>query len=314
MTAHRKGESENSMKKTKILVPVLALGLLAGCAPRTTSETTSSTSTTPTAVPTTFAEQCKAAGIAFTYEDPNAAIYEKETKPADEADIDAVTAEGTLETSYTAAAGGSYYTYEYMIERSNLNYSHYYWEDIENWKPSPYNPTEAAPAAADTLQEAAALTNAKYVTDLFPEDGKEYYVASYSNKLATKTFVSEGTDGVIHTAVYNLGGSYDAETNTASFVPGITSVDGIGSAILESGKATMIMYEYNPTSGDKVGPGARNFGARMELTLNLEKSTLMLEDMTTIEGSAIGNIGDALPENAYYFHPYLEVTAMYSLG
>lgn len=292
------------MKKSMFLVPLAALGLLASCAESGTS-----------VAPTTFAEQCEAAGVTFTYEDPNAAIYEKETKPANAEDIDAVTASGTLETSYTAEKGGSYYTYEYMIERANLNYSVYYWEDIENWTPSPYNPNEEAPATATTIADAATLEGAKYVSELFPNDGKEYYVASYSNKLATKTFVSADKDGNIHTAVYNLGGTYDAATNTASFVPGITSVEGIGSAILESGYATMIMYEYNPTSNDKVGPGNRNFGARMTLKLNLEKSTLMLKDMaTTLKGTEIGNIGDALPADAYYFHPCLEVVSMYALG
>ena len=302
MTAHRKGESENSMKKTKLLIPVLALGLLAGCAPSTTTEIT----------PVTFAQQCELAGIEFTYVDPNAAISTPEVKPA-AGEEDCVPATGTVETSYTAAKGGSYYTYKYMVERSGLKYATYYWTEATE--------ETAEGESATTLAEAAALENAKYMTEVFPEDGKAYTISSYSNTIATKTFVSVGKDGGIQTAVYNTAATYDAATNTAAWQPGITSITGIGDAILESGKCNVVMYEYNPTSGDKVGPGNRNFGARMECELVLEKSTLTVttgegEDKTTetLTGSDIGEIGGKLPEGSSYFKPYLKVTAMYSLG
>ena len=290
------------MKKSMFLVPLAALGLLAGCAETGTS---TSTPTTPTVTPATFAQQCEAAGVEFTYVDPNTGITEAETKPA-EGEEDCVAATGTLETSYTAEKGGSYYTYKYMVERSGLKYFHYYWAE----------PDEKTTAeTATTIAEAAALDNAEYVTELFPNDGKEYYVASYSNSLATKTFVAVGNEGNIQTAIYNTTAKYDEATNVATWMPGITSITGIGNAIMESGKCNVVMYEYNPTSSDKVGPGARNFGARMECVLNLEKSTLMLNDKkTTLTGAQIGKIGDKLPENGYYFHPCLEVVKMYSLG
>ncbi len=302
---------EQTMKKSKFLIPVLALGLLAGCAPETTC---SSCSTTTDGIePVTFAQQCEEAGIEFTWVDPNAAIAEAETKPA-EGEEDCVEAAGTLETSYTAEAGGSYYTYEYMVKRSGLKYAEYYWAPLADWTPGRGETEDDKPTGAKTIAEAAELDNAEYVTALFPNDGAEYYVATYSNSIATKVFIATGLDGVTHTAVYNTAASYDAETNVATWMPGITSIEGIGNAILESGKCDVIMYEYNPTSNDKVGPGARNFGARMECELNVEASSLMLSTGDTITGTAIGNIGDTLPENAYYYHPALEVVKMYSLG
>lgn len=290
------------MKKSMFLVPLAALGLLASCTQSGTSSVTCSEPTTIT--PATFAQQCEEAGVEFTYVDPNAAITVAETKPA-AGEEDCVAATGTVETSYTAEKGGSYYTYKYMAQRSALKYYHYYWAEPAE---------DSEDATATTIAEAAALENAEYVTDLFPNDGKEYYVASYSNSIATKTFVAVGSEGNIQTAVYNTSAAYDETTNVATWTPGITSISGIGNAILESGKCNVVMYEYNPTSNDKVGPGGRNFGARMECVLNLEKSTLMLKDNTTITGSEIGEIGDKLPENGYYFRPCLEVVKMYSLG
>ena len=289
------------MKKSMFLVPLAALGLLASCAETGTS---TSTPTTPTVTPATFAQQCEEAGVEFTYVDPNAGITEAETKPA-AGEEDCVAATGTKETSYTAEKGGSYYTYKYMVERSGLKYFHYYWAEPDE---------KTTAATATTITEAAALDNAEYVTELFPNDGKEYYVASYSNSLATKTFVAVGLEGNIQTAIYNTTAKYDEATNVATWTPGITSISGIGNAILESGKCNIVMYEYNPTSSDKVGPGARNFGARMECVLNLEKSTLQLTDKTTLTGAEIGEIGDKLPENGSYFRPCLEVVKMYSLG
>lgn len=101
------------MKKTKILIPLLALGLLAGCGGTSTSSTPTSSSEPETVIVAvrTFEEQLKAAGIeGYTYVDPNADIYEAETKPAEGEEDVVAGASGAGTDFYPASGGGSYYT------------------------------------------------------------------------------------------------------------------------------------------------------------------------------------------------------------
>lgn len=296
------------MKKPILLTAAIAAAtLLASCGDGSTcSSCPAGSEGTATAQPTTFAEQLKAAGIDFTYEDPNAAIYEAETKPADE-DIDCIAGASGTGTDYYPAGTGSYYTFEYMVERANTKYYGYYWENIENWKPSQYNPNAEAPASAATLEAAAALEGAEHMTEVFPNDGESYYVASYSNAIATKTIVTTDADGVISTAVYGMGAKMEGDT--AYFTGSITNKTTLHN-LIEIGEGMIIMYEYNPTSNDKTGPGNRNFGCRVTFEVDWEKSIF-----TSADGSGTIKVTPGtVPENLGYGSVQLKCTALYTLG
>lgn len=277
------------MKKSKLLVPVLALALLASCA----GTSSSSGATTPTLEAKTFQDQITLAGIeGYTYVDPNESLYEKETAPSDgQGDVISGASGGDY---YPASGGGSYYTLERMYERANLQYYIYSWEETsaEN---------ENVGTGATTLQQAVKLENAEHITDMFPNDGKEYVIAEAHNAVATKTLItSDGTD--YNVAVYGMGAV--KEDNKYYFSGAITMKPTLKN-LVKTGEGKIIMYEYNPTSTDKTGPGNRNYGCRVDVKLDFAKSTF---------GDYKPTLGEDLPDTVAYGMVKLEVTALYTLG
>ena len=295
------------MKKPYFLLSLLAAtAMLASCGGDGTSTTTpvSSSEAPAQEIPTTFAEQLEMAGITgYTYVDPNAPIYETETVPEDGIGDCQTGASGTGTDYYLPSGGGSYYTLEWMVERANLQYYNYFWsepteKDIEN-----------GVETATTLAEAAELEGAEYMDDVFPNDGKEYKVDNKHNAVATKSLVTSDLEGNYTVAVYGLGASYDAETNTATFSGAVTNKTTLHNLIL-TGEGEILVYEYNPTSDDKVGPGNRNYGCRVRVEVNFETSTWMAADNKTSLTVEKGTI----PENLGFGSVKLDVTAMYTLG
>lgn len=293
------------MKKISLVATALAAVLLAGCAETTTTTGTSCPECeepeTTIVGYTTFEEQLKAYGITgYTYEDPNAAVYEKETVPESEEDWD-IGLSGTADTSYTAEAGGSYYTYEYMVKRLGLQYYTYYWAEVTA-------ETEEGTPTATTLEEAAKLEDAKYVSEIFPNDNKEYYIAEYHNSICTKTIIFEDADGNLHSAVYGgMSGAIGADGVPVITCGAYNAVTPAG--VLHSGKAKILIYEYNYFSNDKVGPGARNFGCRLDVELDVAATTWMgVTDPSGIQ------IGGTLPAGCFGARLALRVTSMHSLG
>lgn len=283
------------MKKTKILIPLLALGLLAGCGGTSTSSTPTSSSEPETVIVTvrTFEEQLKAAGIeGYTYVDPNADIYKTETKPAEGEEDVVAGASGEGTDFYPASGGGSYYTLDYMVTRANLKYYHYYWSESEE--------------GAKTLAEASKLENAQYVSDLFPNDGKTYSVASYSNAVATKTLVTIDNEGNLSASIYGMGAS---KIDNNYYITGALTNKKTVANLVKNGKGLVVMYEYNPTSNDKTGPGGRNFGCRLAVELDFDKTTF-----STSEGAVTLKLGDDVPSNLSAAMVKLKVTTMYTLG
>ena len=79
--------------------------------------------------------------------------------------------------------------------------------------------------------------------------------------------------------------------------------------LVKNGKGLVVMYEYNPTSNDKTGPGARNFGCRLAVELDFDKTTF-----STKEGPVTLKLGDDVPSNLSAAMVKLKVTTMYTLG
>ena len=217
------------------LVPLAALGLLASCAETGTS--TSTPTNTPTVTPTTFAQQCEAAGVEFTYVDPNAAYYEYETKPTNDADIDlelGASGEGTDNGSDTS---WSYYTLDWAMSRLTTYWTSYSWVEAEE--------------GATTVAEAAELENAEYVTDLFPDDGKTYAVESTRGwpyaSVAWATVDEDGSPRVT-TAI---PGAKEAEDGW--HLSCYLTVKEIVSNLLRTGKCMALLYEWHPENGSCTG-------------------------------------------------------------
>lgn len=274
------------MKKSLLLVSLLSVGMLAACGP-------TSSSSNSTVEPKTFQEQLKAAGITLAYEDPNAPISQTIEKPADE-DIDCVAGVSGDGTDYYPGEG-SYYTYDQMVERANLKY--YYsvtWEETEK-------------DGAKTLKEASELANAKYVTDLFPNDGKAYTIKMSGNSLATKTVVTKDEEGNLYAAIYGMGARKHENGNY--YVTGTITTKATLTNLVKSGTAMVVMYEYNPTTGDKMGAGARNYGCRLKVSLDAELSKL------SVNGETVAPVvGEDLPAGTAYGSVFLKVDAMYTIG
>ena len=242
-----------------------------------------------------FRAQCEKAGVTVPeYADPNAPIYEAEGTVA-EGEADVVTGASGAGSDYYGGAG-SYQTLEYMYKRFTMKY--YY---SVTWKESE---TAVEGTTASTLEEAAALPNAKYIRQEFPNDGKNYSIYLNGNALASKTLITQDSEGNVTAAIYGMGqitlenGSYFirvAVTNKATLTN-----------LLETRKGLIVVYEYNPTTGDKMGAGARNFGCRLVVSVDSQKS--VFNDGTTI--------GDAtqLPAGAKSATFYLKVEEMWTIG
>lgn len=260
------------MKKPILLTAAIAAAtLLASCGDGSTcSSCPAGSDGTATAQPTTFAEQLKTAGIDFTYEDPNAPIYETEPTPA-EGEIDVVTGASGEDTYYDPEADelGSYQTLDWMIERSNLKYYEYFWTEAA--ADSATSGSEVVPSAT-TLEEAAALPGAEHMTELFPNDGKSYVVDSFSNYVATKTLVTHDAEGNPAVAVYGMVGQ---KTEAGEYViAGWTGGKKTVENLIANGEGIILMYEYDFTSPDKMGAGTRNYGCRLNVHLDYANSKL----------------------------------------
>ena len=212
---------------------------------------------TPAAQEMTFADQCKEAGVDFTYEDPNADIY------------DFVTTDASVDVK-TSASGKAKYVDETdgpcirtpldLAARSAVKVKVYYWIADEN--------------GAATIADAAKLENAQYVSYPFPNDGGKYSVKLQSNGLGTNTVVTINADNEPTVAIFGLKYTVD-ENGVDVYTSCAVMAETATYRNLIAGSPIMISYyEYNPYSEKKIGIGARNAGARVKCELDTERSTL----------------------------------------
>lgn len=216
----------------------------------------------------TFAEQCKAAGVEFTYEDPNANIWEyTSTDPS----VDVTTHASGLAKYVDETDGGCIKTVADLAARSATKYKVYYWIADEN--------------GAATLEEAAKLENAQYVSYPFPNDGEKYAVKLQSNSIGTNTVITVDEDGMPCAAIFGLSYKMDSEGNVYTS-SAIMSETATYRNIMAGSKVVISYYEYNFTSEKKIGVGTRNAGARVVVEMDEELSTLTMNDKDA-DGNAI---------------------------
>ena len=235
----------------------------------------------------TFADQCKAAGIDFTYEDPNASIYDFQTT---DAAVDVI----------THASGKAKYVDE---------------------TDGPCIRTPLDLAARSALEEAAKLENAQYVSVPFPNDGGKYAIKLQSNGLGTNTVVTIDENNEPTVAIFGLKYTVD-ENGTDVYTSCAVMAETATYRNLIAGSPIVISYyEYNPFTEKKIGIGARNAGARVQCELDQQRSML-----TTIpaEGETAQKISVAdylaMDEDARnaiqvkYITMVAKVVALYSIG
>lgn len=252
----------------------------------------------------TFADQCKAAGIDFTYEDPNASIYDFQTT---DAAVDVITHASGKAKYVDETDGPCIRTPLDLAARSAVKVKVYYWIADEN--------------GVSTLEEAAKLENAQYVSVPFPNDGGKYAIKLQSNGLGTNTVVTIDEDNEPTVAIFGLKYTVD-ENGTDVYTSCAVMAETATYRNLIAGSPIVISYyEYNPFTEKKIGIGARNAGARVQCELDQQRSML-----TTIpaEGETAQKISVAdylaMDEDARnaiqikYITMVAKVVALYSIG
>ncbi len=217
----------------------------------------------------TFHDQCVAAGIAHTYVDPNADVY------------DFVTTDPTVDV-LTHASGKAKYVDETdgpcikteadLVARSANKMSVYYWLADEN--------------GVATLEEAAALENAQYVSRPFPNDGQKYIIELRKNSIGTNLIVTVDETGFPFAAVYGLSWKLESNGTDCYASCSVMAETATMKNILNGSPILITYYEYNPYSELKIGVGNRNAGARLYCELDEERATLTFNDKDA-EGNAI---------------------------
>lgn len=252
----------------------------------------------------TFAEQCAAAGVAFTYEDPNADVW---NYTSSDPSVDVTTHASGLPKYVDETEGGCIKTVADLAARSATKYKVYYWVPDEN--------------GASTIEEAAKLENAQYVSYPFPNDGGKYAVKLQSNSIGTNTVITIDENGLPCAAIFGLSYKMDKDGNVYTS-SAIMSETATYRNIMAGSKVMISYYEYNFTSEKKIGVGTRNAGARVVVEMDEELSTLTMNDKDA-DGNAIKMTVAAFKalsaeEQAAYSVRYVtfkaKVVELYSIG
>lgn len=194
-----------------------------------------------------------------------------------------------------------------LAARSAVKVKVYYWIADEN--------------GVSTLEEAAKLENAQYVSVPFPNDGGKYAIKLQSNGLGTNTVVTIDENNEPTVAIFGLKYTVD-ENGTDVYTSCAVMAETATYRNLIAGSPIVISYyEYNPFTEKKIGIGARNAGARVQCELDQQRSML-----TTIpaEGETAQKISVAdylaMDEDARnaiqikYITMVAKVVALYSIG
>lgn len=241
----------------KLLVMLLALSLCA-CSTATTKEDEPKE---PAITPVTFEQQLQLAGIEFTYTDPNAEIYDfTSTDPT----IDIQTGASGEPLYVNDEIAPTIRSAQDLVARKSVKYMVYEW--IEDEK------------GVATLEEAAQLEDAQFVSALFPNDGKKYIVQGKGNSLGSCVLSTVNSDGEPNSAIFGLSFVNDETDSSRVLLKGtVMARTETVKNILEGSTILVTYYEYNPTVSLKMGVGSRNAGARVECVLD--------KDLTMVNGT-----------------------------
>lgn len=154
------------------------------------------------AEPQTFQEQCAKAGIEISYKDPNAhlAEWDADLDEGKESDLiptlDAMSG-ASFGTTYNSPAqqASTIKTFEQYADRQNQKIKTYRWypkEQTAGMREGLY--FEISRPAVSSLEEASKIPEAKYVTELFPEEDasedNKYKLAAMVGFPGTTTFLA----------------------------------------------------------------------------------------------------------------------------
>lgn len=249
--------------------------------------------------PVTFAQQCEKEGIKFNYIDPNPDF----TKTENHSGNGEITTGGSGNVAYESID-----TYDELSYRLGLKYKEYYWElDDKN--------------GVATLEEAAALEDAKYMTALFPNDGKAYSIKNFSNAIGTKTFYTSDAEGYGDACIIG-GASITKEGNDYFLSSSWITAGNNTTNLINNGKGSMLYYEFDYSQKDKSGPGTRNYGCRVqfEVVYATENGDGTLTDGTCILKNFGATQATVTQGNAPEYTTYsalklkAKLTAIHSLG
>ena len=291
------------MKKPILLTALLAATtLLASCGEGTTCSSCPDGSEGANIAPITFAQQCEAEGIDFTYEDPNAAYYIPEALPSNTDDID-LELGGSTDAAGNPAdneseTSSSYYTIDYAMSRLTT-----YWMTY-TWAEAAADDTETA----STIAEAAQLDNAKYVTDLFPNDGKEYVIEVKRGwPYAAVSYSTVDEDGTprVSTAIPGARKGDDGIWRMTGYI----TMKEMTYNMVRTGEAMALLYEWHADEG-------LCYGGRLALEVDFEETYAAVpgaDGMTQVTLEK-GMTKEDLPATASYVVFSLKVTHLYSMG
>lgn len=206
----------------------------------------------------TFAEQCYFYGIDYVWEDPNADLFVFEST---DPDADVVTHASGPAKYVDETEGPCIKTPMDLVARSAVKVKVYYWTADEN--------------GVSTLEDAAKLEDARYISEPFPNDGGKYVISNRSNGYGTKTVITLNADGTPCAAVFGLSFKADGEDVYTSCA--VMSETATYQNLLAGSPVQIVYYEYNPYSAAKVGIGTRNAGCRVYCELDEDRSTITLE-------------------------------------
>jgi len=270
------------MKKTLLFsLLLISTAGLAGCDSAANSSAiasvseiaTSEVTSTATLSANTFEDQCILAGIDLTYEDPNAAI----TATEDHSD-----GEGDIVTAGASSSTGKYEsinTYEELAYRGSLRYATYYWTNDVNFTAG-YSLVDCGQAT--TLAEAANLEDAKYVTEMFPNDNTEYTLACSMYSIGQTVFTTADQEGNTNVAFFGAAAGFavDEEGNPTLTVGWMGFGDSVKN-IITSGKTEVVYIEYFPERILKSGTNGRTYGCKVQCEVDFSKTNLIGMDYYT---------------------------------
>ena len=293
------------MKKPILLTAAIAAAtLLASCGgDGSTCSSCPDGSEGANIAPITFAQQCEAEGIDFTYVDPNAAYYTPEALPSNTDDID-LELGGSTDAAGNPAdneseTSSSYYTIDYAMSRLTTRWLTYTWAE----------PGKDDTETASTIAEAAQLDNAEYVTDLFPNDGKEYVIEVKSGyPYAAVSYSTVDVDGAprVSTAIPDATSKGD---DGIWRITDIFTMKEMAYNMVRTGETVALLYEWHADEG-------LCYGGRLALEVDFEETYAALtgaDGLTQVKLEK-GMTKEEFPANTYYVSFSLKVTHLYSMG
>lgn len=209
----------------------------------------------------TFEQQCKAAGIDLNYVDPNADAYVfTSTDPT----VDMTTGASGDAKYIDEKDGPCIRTAADLAARSAVKAKVYYWIADEK--------------GVSTLEEAAKLENAQYVSYAFPGDGAKYSIKLQQSSIGCSIVSTVSKDNQPNAAVFGM--KYAADEKNPSVVNvscAIMAETETYENILAGSGILITYYEYNPYSELKIGVGTRNAGARVVCVMDVDQSLIVTE-------------------------------------